>query len=177
MIDRITICKGDITRQTGLDAIITDLPVTLKIQSRVNKALLAASPQLDDLILEHIFQPKAGDVFALPGLSLPAKHILFVMTPPWKDGGFDRAERDLIACYRNSVEAAVRMELSTLAFPAIATGKRNGYPAERAARLAFEGLLKRVRDPVRDVRIVCDQDKIYDVFAARRQKLEDYNRP
>lgn len=176
MIDRITICKGDITRQTGLDAIITDLPVTLKIQSGVNKALIELVPELDNMILEHIFQPRIGDVFALPGLSLPARHLLFVMTPPWKDGGFDRAERDLVNCYRNAVEASRRMKLSRIAFPAIATGKRNGYPAERAARLAFDGLLARLGDPLQEVRIVCAQDNIYDVFAARRHK-EAQSRP
>ncbi len=172
-IDRVALVKGDITKQADVDAIVSAIPVTLKLQSGINMALIAAAgPRLDDMILEHIFKPVPGDVYALPGLNLPVARILFVITPPWRDGSFDRQDRDLLVCYRHTVEAAMRMGMTRIAFPAIATGTRFGYPLERAARLALNGVTERLGDPLREVRIVCQRDDVYDAFAARLEKMK-----
>jgi O-acetyl-ADP-ribose deacetylase (regulator of RNase III) len=172
MIDKITLVKGDITRVADVDAIVSAIPVTLKLQSSLNTALIgAAGPGLDDTILEHVFKPVAGDVFVLPGLNLPVKHLMLAIMPPWRDGTFDKQDRDLLVCYRHPVEVARRMKFKKIAFPAIATGKRFGYPLERAARLALSGILERMGEPLEEVRIVCLRDDVYEEFAARLGKM------
>jgi O-acetyl-ADP-ribose deacetylase (regulator of RNase III) len=169
MIDRITLVKGDITKVNDVDAIVSAIPVTLKLQSSLNTALIAAAgPELDDAILEHVFKPVQGDVFVLPGLNLPVKHLLLAIMPPWRDGSFDKQDRDLIVCYRHPVEAARRMGFKKIAFPAIATGKRHGYPLERAARLALSGIAERMGAPLEEVRM----DDVYEAFAARLAKMK-----
>jgi O-acetyl-ADP-ribose deacetylase (regulator of RNase III) len=173
MIDRITLVKGDITKMDDVDAIVSAIPVTLKLQSSLNEALIrAAGPELDDAILEHVFRPKQGDVFVLPGLRLPVKHLMLAIMPPWRDGSFDKQDRDLIVCYRHPVEAARRMKFKKIAFPAIATGRRHGYPLDRAARLALTGILERLGDPLEEVRIVCNRDDVYDAFVTRLAKMK-----
>ncbi len=69
---------------------------------------------------------------------LPARYVIHTVGPVWKDGHSGEPEL-LSAAYRNSLELAARLELKTLAFPAISTGVY-GYPPEKAARVVWETL-------------------------------------
>lgn len=174
MPHRIKIIHGDLTKQTGLDAIVTALPMDMDVRGAVNQAIIRAAGKadgggLDEFLLEHIFKPQPGDVVPIPGFELPVKYILYVITPAYKDD-FAREDRDVLRCYRHATQMAVRMGLGAIGFPAIGTGARFPFPAERAARLAVQGITERIAKPLGEVRIVCNDIDIARTFAARLKR-------
>lgn len=167
---RIRVVKGDITKQDDVDAIASCISVNMVIEGSLNKALVAAAGQaFDDFILENIYKPKAGDAYAVPGFGLPAKNVIFVVTPLWRDG-FTREDVHLLRCYRHAMEMLRNMGLKTIAFPAMGAG-RQGYPPERASRLAIRGIMERMDEDIAEVRIVCDNDRNYSAFSQRLTKI------
>jgi O-acetyl-ADP-ribose deacetylase len=152
-LKRITVVQGDIAEQ-AVDAIVTIIPLTLEYRGAVNARILEkAGERLDDFVLENIVRPRPGDIYAVPGFSLPCKHIFFAVVPLWKDE-FTRYDRDLVNAARQAVELARGMSLRTIAFPPIGSGKR-GFPKARAARLMVEGISSRLNADIDEVRIVC----------------------
>ncbi len=170
LIGRIVLKMGDITKESDVDAIVSVIPINMDVGGSLNQSLIAAAGQaLDEFILDNIFKPRPGDTFVAPGFGLPVKNIIFVVTPLWRDN-FDKEDVHLLRCYRHAMELARNMGLRRIAFPAIGMGRR-GYPPERAARLALQGVMDRMQDDVGEVRIVCDDDKVYNAFAERLKKL------
>lgn len=169
LINRIRLVKGDITAQTGIDAVVASIEIDMKMDGTLNQAMLAAAGErLDEFILENIYKPRKGDAFALPPFGLPVKHIIYVITPNWR-GGIDAEDRDLLNCYRRAIRLAHRMELKSIAFPALGTGA-NKYPLERAARLAVQGIMDRLTGQLDEIRIVCNRDDTYQAFSKRLKK-------
>jgi O-acetyl-ADP-ribose deacetylase (regulator of RNase III) len=75
-----------------------------------------------------------GDAKATPGFGLPARWVIHTVGPVWSGG--ESGERELLAsCYRRSLEVAVELGASSVAFPAISTGVY-GYPKDDAAAVA-----------------------------------------
>lgn len=164
LINRIRLIEGDLTKQHDVDALVGSISTALKVNGTLNQSLIAAAgTQIDDFILEHIYKPRAGDVFAVPPFHIPVKHIFFAVTPDWKDG-LAQEDRDLIRCYRGAVQLATEMRLTSMAFPALGTGKKR-YPVRRAARLGVQGIMDRMSDQIEEVRIVCNRREQYDAFA------------
>jgi len=81
---------------------------------------------------------KTGEAKITPGFNLPAKWIVHTVGPVWR-GGNNGEPALLASCYRRSVELAVSVSASSVAFPAISTGIY-GYPLDGAARVAIEAL-------------------------------------
>lgn len=164
-LKRITVVQGDITEQ-AVDAIVTLIPTTLEYRGALNGSILKkAGAQLDDFILEHIVQPRAGDIYAVPGFGLPCAHIFFAVVPKWKND-FDRHDRDLVLACRQAIELARSMSLKSIAFPPLGSG-RNGFPKARAARLMIEGISSRLNADVNEVRIVCQTKATMKIFKDR----------
>ncbi len=68
------------------------------------------------------------------GYRLKAKHVIHAVGPVW--GGGKKGEEGLLAsCYRTALALAAEQRLSSIAFPAIATGVYR-FPPERAACIA-----------------------------------------
>lgn len=165
-IRRIRLIEGDISQQAGVAAIATSVDITLDTQRSLNKALIQVAGQaLDDSILDHIYRPQAGDVYVLPGYNLSVAHVLVAVTPIWK-AGFEGEDRDLLRCYRGILEMAERMKLTSLAIPAIGTGKHK-FPVHRAARLALQAIKERMPSEFTELRIVCNKREVYQSFADR----------
>lgn len=163
LINRIRLIEGDLLAQHDVDAIVGSVPSTLDVSGSLNQAIIkAAGQQIDDFIVEHIFRPRPGDVFAVPPFGLRVKHILFVVTPTWHDG-IDREDRDLVRCYRGAMQLAHRMNLKKIAFPALGTGTRK-YPIKRATRLGIQGIMDRLDENFKEVRLVCNRREQYDAF-------------
>lgn len=164
LINRIRLIEGDLTKQHDVDALVGSISTALKVDGTLNQSLIAAAgEQIDDFILEHIYKPRAGDVFAVPPFNIPVRHIFFAVTPDWKDD-LAKEDRDLLRCYRGAVQLAAEMRLTSLAFPALGTGQRR-YPVRRAARLGVQGIMDRITEEIREVRIVCNRREQYDAFA------------
>lgn len=169
MIHRVTLHYGDITKQQGLEALTTAIPLNMDMDDRLNRAVTAgAGAQLDEFILENIYKPRVCDVFAVPGFNLPVKYLFCAMVPNWDDTlGFE--ERDLMRCYRHATELARRLGVKRFALPAMGAG-RDQLPPMRVARLALTGIMDRLVPPIEEVRIVCDRDEMITAFYSRLQK-------
>ncbi len=164
-LSRIKPVVGDITRQDA-DAIVSFLPQDLEYRGAINAAILAAAGQkMDDFVLEHIYRPRPGDVYAVPGFELPCKHILFGIMPVWRSDT-DREDKHLLIACRRAMEMARVMSLSTIAFPPLASG-RHGYPKARAARLMLQGIFERMDELIAEVRIVCPDEETLRIFSER----------
>ena len=87
---------------------------------------------------------KVGQAKITRGYQLPARFVIHTVGPVWQGG---TAEEDMLLrqCYRNSLELAFQHHLKTIAFPAISTGVYH-FPAERAASIAVETVLKALDD-------------------------------
>ena len=164
-INRIKLVLGDISKHEA-DAIVSLLPQNLELKGNINKSLMnAAGDDLDAFILENIYKPKAGDVYAVPAFNLPCKNIIFSVRPNWRSD-FDREDKHLVMCVRKAIVLAKCMLLSTIAFPPLASGK-SGYGKGRAARILIQSIIDRLDERVGEVHIVCPDKKTYDVYKER----------
>jgi O-acetyl-ADP-ribose deacetylase (regulator of RNase III) len=75
-----------------------------------------------------------GEVRATAAYNLPARHVIHTVGPVWQDG--QRDEPALLAnCYWKSLQLAEKLDLHSIAFPAISCGVF-GYPLHQAAQIA-----------------------------------------
>lgn len=143
--------------------------MTLDTGQGVNPAIIAAAgAAFDEAILEHIYRPRAGDVYVLPGYDLPVAHVLVAVTPEWRGGAVE--DRDLVRCYRGLMDMAWRMGLETMAVPVVGTEKRQ-FSVPRAARLMLQGIRERMPGGLKELHIVCESRAVYDAVAARLESL------
>jgi O-acetyl-ADP-ribose deacetylase (regulator of RNase III) len=169
-IERIKLVKGDITKQTGTDAIVAGVYPDMKLEGSLNAALKeAAGTELDKFIIEHIPKPMSGDAFATPPFNLPVWHIIYVVQPRWRDG-FYHEDVQQLRCFRSAMALAERMKLKSIAFPALGTGKKK-FPVPRAARIALQGIIDRASPQFEEVRIICNRDETYEAFTERLKAL------
>jgi len=77
---------------------------------------------------------KTGHAKVTKGYALPARHIIHTVGPVWRDG-LHGEDQLLTSCYQKSLQIAVDLKLSTIAFPSISTGIY-GYPIDLAAATA-----------------------------------------
>src|SRR4030088_96147 len=77
-----------------------------------------------------------GEVRVTPGFRLKAKHVIHTVGPVWH-GGRDGEPELLASAYRAALGAAERLDVRSIAFPAISTGVY-GYPLDAATAIAVE---------------------------------------
>lgn len=169
-IERITLAHGNIADQ-DVDAIAMVIPRNLDFCGGINTAIgQAAGYDIDGFILENIYKPTPMEVYALPGGSLPAKHILVGVLPYYRSE-FDRQDRDLSNIVRKIMELARCMLVSRIAIPPLASG-RKVFPKKKATRLIIQGVVDRMYDGVEEVRFVCSDEKSFQIFDERLSSLD-----
>ncbi len=134
MTDKIEIITADITT-LKVDAIVNAANRSLLGGGGVDGAIhRAAGPELLKAC-EVLGGCETGDAKSTPGFNLPAQYVIHTVGPVFKGGNKGEAEK-LASCYSNSMQEADRLEVSSIAFPAISTGI-HGYPVKEAAHIAI----------------------------------------
>ena len=112
-----------------------------------------------------------GEAVITSAGNLPAKFVIHTVGPVY--GQHQGKEADLLAaCYKNSLQLAVKHSLSTIAFPAISTGVY-GYPLPEAAAVSSEAikLFLSTERAIEEVRLVFFRATDAEVFV-RSQRFE-----
>ncbi|ATW24285.1 O-acetyl-ADP-ribose deacetylase [Candidatus Formimonas warabiya] len=163
-MDRFEVIKGDITKQ-NVDAIVNAANHSLLGGGGVDGAIhRAAGPQLLGEC-KKLNGCRTGEAKITKGYKLPAKWVIHTVGPVWRGG--NREEDTLLgACYRNSLELAVRNGgIKTVAFPSISTGAYL-FPVDRAAGIAVQEIIRflEINASIEKVLMVCFDDQTYRVY-------------
>jgi O-acetyl-ADP-ribose deacetylase (regulator of RNase III) len=135
MKERIEVLEGDITK-LNVDAIVNAANTTLLGGGGVDGAIhRTAGPELLEET-RKIGGCPTGEARVSKGYRLPAKWVIHTVGPVWA-GGQKGEEQLLASCYRNSLRAAQKLGVASVAFPSISTGAYR-FPLERATEIALE---------------------------------------
>ena len=134
-LDRITVKKGDITREKA-DAIVNAANPSLLGGGGVDGAIhRAAGPGLLEEC-RKLGGCRHGEARITGGHNLPAEFVIHTPGPIYKDG--KHGEPDTLKnSYYNSMKLAKDNNLKSIAFPAISTGVY-GYPKDEGAKIALK---------------------------------------
>lgn len=134
----ITLLQGDITK-VEVDAIVNAANTSLLGGGGVDGAIHRAG---GPAILEACRAIRArqggcdtGEAVYTSAGRLPAKWVLHTVGPVWQDGEHGEAEL-LKRCYLNTLNMALELQATSVAFPNISTGIY-GFPKALAADIAI----------------------------------------
>lgn len=130
---RMSVIEADITT-LAVDAVVNAANGTLLGGGGVDGAIhRVAGPRL---LAEcrALGGCATGDAKITGGHNLEARWVIHAVGPVW-NGGTEREDDLLAACYRRALELALENHIRSIAFPAISTGVY-GFPVPRAARIA-----------------------------------------
>ncbi len=132
------IVRNDITKM-DTEAIVNTAAARAEVGSGCDSAVYKAAGY-DELLNYRKEIGKdfvsEGDVFITPGFKLPAKYIIHAVSPEYRGGDCGEEEK-LRSCYRKSLMLAKENNITSVAFPLIATGSF-GYPKEEGIRIAAD---------------------------------------
>lgn len=174
---RVTVIVGDITKQ-DVEAIVNAANSSLLGGGGVDGAIHRAG---GPAILEECREIRrtrfpqglpTGEAVVTTGGNLPALYVIHTVGPIY---GEDRGkEAELLAnCYHNSLTLAVEKNVTSVAFPSVATGVY-GYPREEAAEISsrtIENFLSTDRQ-LKEVRLVFFQAGDAEIFL-KNQKFSE----
>ncbi len=144
---RLVLVQGDITA-ADTEAIVNAANSSLMggggVDGAIHRAGGPAILEACKAIVSRQGRCPTGEAVVTTGGDLTAKYVIHTVGPVWSGG--KRGERELLAkAYRNSLVAARREKVRSVAFPSISTGAYR-FPIEEAARIA----LGTVRDFLKD---------------------------
>nr|WP_317361477.1 macro domain-containing protein [uncultured Blautia sp.] len=130
------IVRNDLTKMQ-VDAIVNTTNPKTKYSFGTDSAVYKAAG-IKELLEERkkIGYMNEGEVALTSGFKLPAKYIIYAVSPRYIDGDSGE-EKKLRSCYQKSLALAEKYECKSIAFPLIATGSF-GYPKEEGMRIALD---------------------------------------
>jgi O-acetyl-ADP-ribose deacetylase (regulator of RNase III) len=157
--ERLVVSVGDLTRE-DVDAIVNAANSSLLGGGGVDGAIhRAGGPAILEACREirRTRFPEGlptGQAVITTGGGLQARHVIHTVGPVYGNHGGSEPQL-LAACYENSIALAITHSLSTIAFPAIATGVY-GYPREEAADVVSKAIARALgrHEPLGEVRLV-----------------------
>ena len=166
---RLQIVQGDLT-QEEVDAIVNAANAHLKHGGGVAGAISRrGGPQIqaesDEWVQQHGPVTHAEPAYTGAG-SLPCRTVIHAVGPVWGEG---EEENKLSAAVNGSLRLADRLELASIALPAISTGIY-GFPKERAAGIILDAvvdyLTQNPSSGLQQVRLTLFDRPTADVFLA-----------
>jgi O-acetyl-ADP-ribose deacetylase (regulator of RNase III) len=152
LVEGVTIecVKGDITRQSDIDAVVNAANAWLRSGAGVAGAIhAAAGPGLEEEC-RPLAPIRPGQAVITGAHLLPNRHVIHCLGPRY---GTDKPSDRLLAdCHRNALALAEAHGLLSIAFPAISTGVF-GYPIDEAAEVAVTTVVQAV-PALKHVRLV-----------------------
>jgi O-acetyl-ADP-ribose deacetylase len=160
---RIELARGDITRE-AVDAIVNAANSSLLGGGGVDGAIHRAGGPSILAECRLLGGCETGDAKATGAGELPARFVIHTVGPVWRGGGAGETEL-LASCHRRSIETAVALGCTSIAFPAISTGVY-GYPTELAAPVALGAAAAALEElpQIELVRFVLFDSRSYEVF-------------
>jgi O-acetyl-ADP-ribose deacetylase len=159
----IEIIQGDITK-LHVDAVVNAANTSLLGGGGVDGAIHRAAGH--ELLEEckKLNGCNTGDAKSTKGYNLPAKYVIHTVGPVWRGGNNNEGEL-LKSCYRQCLEIAVNLKISSIAFPNISTGVY-GFPKERAAPIAIDETKKFIQKAtsIQKVIFVCFDYENYSIY-------------
>jgi O-acetyl-ADP-ribose deacetylase len=136
---QLEIVQGDITGE-AVDAIVNAANSHLQHGAGVAGAIVRRGgyqiqQESTEWVQQHGTVGHTEPAYTSAG-KLPCRYVIHAVGPVWGEGDEDAK---LASAIRGSLQLADRLELASIAFPAISTGIF-GFPKERAARIFFETL-------------------------------------
>jgi len=172
--DRLEAVRADITT-LAVDAIVNAANTALHPGGGVDGAIRrAAGPELTEETGKIGGCPTGGAVMT-HGYALPAKHVLHTAAPVWAGGDREDVQESLLSsCYTSVLRLADKHRIHTVAFPAIGTGIY-GWPSERAARIAFDAVVRHLVTGGKQTKIIfcCFNDADRERYRALIDGLDD----
>ncbi|TFJ91973.1 O-acetyl-ADP-ribose deacetylase [Lentibacillus salicampi] len=172
----LELITGDIIQQQT-DAIVNAANGTLMggggvdgaIHRAAGQGLLAECKQVRKQQLNSDHLP-TGEAVITGGYHLPAKYVIHTVGPVWNEHAADQ-ETQLAACYRNSLELAMKNKASSIAFPSISTGVYR-FPVDLAAKTALQTIIDFLKDDdFGSVVMVLFSEKDYQAYEAELNKI------
>lgn len=170
MIDAV---RGDLTVEPA-DALVNAANSTLLGGGGVDGALHAAA---GPALLEACRSVRStqwpdglpvGEAVATPAGRLPARWVIHTVGPNRNRGEVE--ESLLASCYTRSLDLALELGVSTIAFPAIGAGVY-GWDAQTAARIAVLTTAAHPRTGIERVRFVLINEPVHTAFVEALEAL------
>ena len=169
-IDKIRVEYGELLSDKDCDSILFFMRPNLEWGGNLNRAVLQmAGNALDEYIVDRVHSPRSGEVFALPPFDTRYKVIIMAILADW-DGGVGFEERDLLNCYRRTIEIAEAAGARRIAIPAMGRDKRD-FPHIRFARLALQGITDRLDCDIDYLKIMCADRTMMTTYSEQLEKI------
>ncbi len=171
---KISIIKGDITRQTT-DAIVNAANSSLMGGGGVDGAIHRAGgpPILEECkqIVSRQGPLPTGQAVMTAAGNMRTRHVIHTVGPIWHGGSQEEAEL-LASAYRESLKLAAENNLASIAFPSISTGAY-GYPVDKASRIAIKTVISFLSEAtsIKEVVFVLFDSRTFDAYVSALQEI------